>query len=150
MEKDLLVKLFVCPSRHNEFDEEKNEKLKEKLVYKTSTRIEQAIEFLKYRGIDYENDQLVKNSKGNKREFWIINCANQKRKEELVQIKIKNDPQDFYDFNGNNCEEYRQICDGWNGFSRRCECGNRRVDWKGDIDFLDGDETYYKLYAEAY
>lgn len=31
----------------------------------------------------------------------------------------------LWEFNGQNCEE----CDGWDGIGRRCECGNRRVEW---------------------
>ena len=30
-----------------------------------------------------------------------------------------------FDFSGQNCED----CDGWDGESNRCNCGNRRVDW---------------------
>jgi hypothetical protein len=30
------------------------------------------------------------------------------------------------------CEDY---CRGWNGQDRRCECGNRRIDWDDDLDF---------------
>lgn len=29
-------------------------------------------------------------------------------------------------FDGQNCDE----CPGWDGLSRRCECGNRRVYWE--------------------
>lgn len=37
-------------------------------------------------------------------------------------------------FNGQNCEDARYIddapdCGGWDGYSRRCDCGNRRVSW---------------------
>lgn len=33
----------------------------------------------------------------------------------------------WYDFDGNDdCDE---SCRGWNGEDRRCDCGNRRVDW---------------------
>jgi len=33
----------------------------------------------------------------------------------------------YIDFVGNNCDG----CDGWDGESRRCQCGNRRVMWEG-------------------
>jgi len=55
----------------------------------------------------------------------------------------------FIDFYGRNCDGYQDDdevwhdCSGWNGKDRRCECGNRRVDWKFDDDF-DG------VYGEAY
>ena len=36
-------------------------------------------------------------------------------------------------FDGMNCNDYKDEseleCDGWDGSSRRCECGNRRVYW---------------------
>ena len=34
-------------------------------------------------------------------------------------------------FDGMNCNDYLvpAECDGWDGESRRCECGNRRVSW---------------------
>jgi hypothetical protein len=35
-------------------------------------------------------------------------------------------------FNGDDsCED----CEGWDGESNRCECGNRRVCWESDGDF---------------
>lgn len=43
------------------------------------------------------------------------------------------------EFDGQNCDD----CDGWDGEDRRCNCGNRRVDW-----VLSDDKTY--VYAEAY
>lgn len=50
----------------------------------------------------------------------------------------------WHGFNGQNCDG---PCEGWDGKSRRCECGNRRVSW------VNGDghtfETPY-VYAEAW
>lgn len=40
-------------------------------------------------------------------------------------------------FSGQNCDD----CAGWDGLSRRCNCGNRRVSWTIDHNFP---------YAEAY
>lgn len=35
-----------------------------------------------------------------------------------------------HDFSGQNCGDYDDTeCSGWDGSSRRCECGNRRVSW---------------------
>jgi len=38
------------------------------------------------------------------------------------------------DFVGMNCNDYldddAMECGGWDGESRRCECGNRRVSWE--------------------
>ena len=37
-------------------------------------------------------------------------------------------------FEGQNCNDYlsegEAECSGWDGESRRCECGNRRVSWE--------------------
>lgn len=37
------------------------------------------------------------------------------------------------EFDGMNCNDYKEDheveCGGWDGESRRCECGNRRVSW---------------------
>lgn len=44
----------------------------------------------------------------------------------LVEEKIRELGGDLVeDFDGKNCDE----CPGWDGSSRRCECGNRRVSW---------------------
>lgn len=45
------------------------------------------------------------------------------------------------EFNGQNCDD----CAGWDGESRRCDCGNRRVSWESGGTFL---EPY--VYGEAY
>lgn len=45
---------------------------------------------------------------------------------------------DYTEFAGQNCDG---PCLGWDGHSRRCECGNRRVSWEPY-----GDE----IYAEAW
>lgn len=49
----------------------------------------------------------------------------------------------FIDFYGKNCED---PCQGWDGMSRRCECGNRRVSWTVEKD-SDGN---FSATAEAY
>lgn len=36
------------------------------------------------------------------------------------------------EFEGMNCNDYSDdgtFCSGWDGESRRCDCGNRRVSW---------------------
>lgn len=66
----------------------------------------------------------------------------------LVEEKLKTFI-GFIDFDGNNCHDCAgwnegvPECSGWDGRSRRCECGNRRVDW-----VLSSCKTY--VYAEAY
>lgn len=34
------------------------------------------------------------------------------------------------DFEGMNCNDWEYKCGGWDGVSRRCDCGNRRVYWE--------------------
>lgn len=37
------------------------------------------------------------------------------------------------EFDGKNCEDTGEdgtYCSGWDGVSRRCDCGNRRVGWE--------------------
>lgn len=46
----------------------------------------------------------------------------------------------WFEFDGQNCEE---PCQGWDGYDRRCECGNRRVTW-----VLSDDKT--RVWAEAW
>lgn len=53
-------------------------------------------------------------------------------------------------FDGMNCNDYKEDhepeCTGWDGFDRRCDCGNRRVFW--DIEKnLDGT---FAAWARAY
>jgi hypothetical protein len=43
--------------------------------------------------------------------------------EEIARLK---EQVGLHDFNGQNCDG---PCGGWDGASRRCECGNRRVWW---------------------
>ncbi len=64
-----------------------------------------------------------------------------KVRQNLINEKLKEGGP--FDFNGQNCADNGDNCSGWDGESKRCECGNRRVDWE-----LSDDETY--IYAEAY
>lgn len=39
----------------------------------------------------------------------------------------------YHDFSGHNCHYFlpeSEECRGWDGSDKRCECGNRRVDWE--------------------
>jgi uncharacterized protein (DUF2147 family) len=53
-------------------------------------------------------------------------------------------------FDGMNCNDYLEEgqveCCGWDGFDRRCDCGNRRVSW--DIE-KTSDGKFYAV-ARAY
>lgn len=45
---------------------------------------------------------------------------------------------DFIEFAGMNCNDWlepnQSQCLGWDGVSRRCECGNRRVYWDTSVE----------------
>jgi hypothetical protein len=53
-------------------------------------------------------------------------------------------------FDGMNCNDYKEDdeieCDGWDGASRRCDCGNRRVCW----DFEKNPDGKFYAVARAY
>ena len=62
-------------------------------------------------------------------------------KNTLINKKLNDCPSCFYDFDGNNCNDGSNnclksgmSCEGWDGESHRCECGNRRVDWEFNDD----------------
>ena len=73
-----------------------------------------------------------------------------KRNAEIAAI---NESEDMYtngttiDFDGMNCDDIGDdnLCDGWDGRSSRCECGNRRVGWS----FMDTKDGRWFFYAEA-
>lgn len=54
------------------------------------------------------------------------------------------------EFDGMNCNDYldedEPQCLGWDGISRRCDCGNRRVYWASYKD----DDGNFTVRAEAY
>ena len=57
-----------------------------------------------------------------------IDESQQERIDELIAAMLKENT--WFDFYGNeNCDD---DCCGWDGQSRRCQCGNRRVDWAYD------------------
>ena len=62
--------------------------------------------------------------------------------EEAVE-KVRPKDGEFIDFVGNNCDG---PCSGWDGESRRCECGNRRV---GFTTEKEANGNWY-AYAEAW
>lgn len=85
-----------------------------------SGKLEKAIQFLSERGktvsVDYELGSAV---------F----LANDIATGEAIEKRLESGG--MFDFDGQNCDE----CAGWDGRSRRCECGNRRVDWVSHGDF---------------
>lgn len=69
--------------------------------------------------------------------------------EEAVAAAITNIGDDYIEFEGMNCNDYGDEldeCGGWDGTSRRCDCGNRRVSWS--TDQFDNGKFY--AYAVAY
>lgn len=67
----------------------------------------------------------------------VINIANCIAFEEAIvnEQKKLTESQSYINFNGS---DYCENCKGWDGVSRRCQCGNRRVGWVsfGNIDFF--------------
>jgi len=62
------------------------------------------------------------------------------RMKQLANVKM-DESCGWIDFNGDvNCEDK---CQNWDGESKRCECGNRRVDWEYNSDIGC-------VYAQAY
>src|SRR3990167_6888483 len=52
----------------------------------------------------------------------------------------------WHEFNGFNCNDFGdRDCKGWDGESRRCQCGNRRVSWE-----IEGTFENPRVYCEAY
>lgn len=56
------------------------------------------------------------------------------------------------EFDGMNCNDFvvwdEDYCDGWDGVSRHCNCGSRRVGWVWE----ENENSCFSsiLYAEAY
>jgi hypothetical protein len=48
----------------------------------------------------------------------------------------------YVEFEGMNCNDYLEDdadeCEGWDGVSHRCDCGNRRVYWETFGDATTG------------
>lgn len=51
-----------------------------------------------------------------------------KTQQEAIDAAVANaEDVGYVDFDGQNCDSE---CIGWDGTSRRCDCGNRRVYWE--------------------
>jgi len=102
---------------------------REKKLQDQLGEIAKAVAFLVERGqkldIDFEAQHAV-------------SAANDLRFAELVK-EVGEGPHSF----SGDC--YCEDCSGWDGESRRCECGNRRVSWSYEGNF----ENMY-IYAEAF
>lgn len=97
---------------------------------------DRAIAYLLARGQSYGQD-------------FIAETAAQKALQIAASEKIaalrKAEP--WREFNGANCDDYDETrgCKGWDGESRRCQCGNRRVAWE-----IEGTFETPHVYGEAY
>lgn len=55
------------------------------------------------------------------------------RQEAIDAAVAKAEAEGYVDFDGQNCGDVWDEgadCAGWDGTSRRCDCGNRRVYWE--------------------
>lgn len=71
----------------------------------------------------------------------ILTANNLAFLKEVERLKSKTT---FYFFEGQNCDG---PCNGWDGVSNRCECGNRRVSWQAGMSHTF-EQPY--VYGEAY
>jgi len=106
-------------SRRKKLMEEKKAEQKEKEREEERKRkVERAILWLQARGKRLGEDFHMESA---------IHVANDIAfDEEVKRCQEAGKAGTYYEFDGNDwCEE----CEGWDGVSRRCECGNRRVYW---------------------
>lgn len=97
---------------------------------------DEAVKWLLGKGKVYGTDFTADNALETANEV----AFEEKKAQEIESIKKTG----FIDFCGSdNCEG----CLGWNGEDRRCDCGNRRVDWTRDWQF---DYKDPQIYGEAY
>lgn len=69
--------------------------------------------------------------------------------EAIAAAKVTADTDGYIEFDGHNCADTwaaGEDCLGWDGDSRRCMCGNRRVGWITNRD----EAGRWTAYAEAY
>lgn len=66
-----------------------------------------------------------------------------------LQQRVLDQGDGFIPFDGQNCFDYGD-CAGWDGVSRRCDCGNRRVLWALKHGAKKGSQNPDDYYAEAY
>jgi hypothetical protein len=72
-----------------------------------------------------------------------------KTAEEATKAAEESVGDSYVEFEGMNCNDYLDDdaveCEGWDGVSYRCDCGNRRVYWATYGD----DSTGYTAFAVA-
>ena len=111
----------------------KLEKAKEETIaIAKAQKLDRAIAYLLRRGKVFGQDFNAGSA---------LPVADQVAFKEAIAERMAKD--EFVGFDGSdNCDE---DCQGWDGESHRCTCGNRRVEWYYDGDFED-----MTLYATAY
>lgn len=153
-----LKKLFICPSVIETQDNtpqtlfntqlkyyNENLKSKDNWYYDMYDNIsmEQIYNYLNKKNIIYVNEEEIKKEDLDLYQRRIRNATFDILKQELINEKTSDDC-NYHHFSGQNCDE----CEGWDGVSRRCECGNRRVDWEFRISTDNLEDAY--IYGEAY
>jgi chromosome segregation ATPase len=124
----------------------------------TIKNLEEEIKVLKKLDVSIINEQIKKLTEENKKLIQekeqykksydesqkelqkMIDKEERKTRNKKIKEYIKNNGNDegYISFDG---DDYCEDCPGWDGFSHRCECGNRRMDWYDE----DGD-----FYPEPY
>ena len=74
-----------------------------------------------------------------------------KTRQEAIDDFIKTHGDSYIDFDGMNCNDYRDetdtdFCGGWQIGDHRCDCGNRRV----SIETYGDSKTGFVAFACAY
>lgn len=91
---------------------------------------------------------LIQHGKEEGKDFTVegaVSTANELARAALIAEKMAQGGP--FSFSGeDNCEN----CEGWDGESHRCECGNRRVGWTMEGDFEDFAAGTAYVYGEAY
>lgn len=134
-----LTKIRISMPSLTFFDSIKNNVLKAREDEKQrllNTESQQKIIELQGNAVKY----LIENGKAINIDFMVdnaISMANSIAYDKAIANQQKElfDTESYIDFNGSDsCEN----CAGWDGTSRRCQCGNRRVGWaSGDnADFF--------------
>lgn len=100
------------------FEEEKQQKERmQKLEAESSAYLTKCIAYLLDKGIKAD-DPIMSTPIKSAEDLEFMRLE-----EEAVEKIKKSGPISF------NGDEYCENCSGWDGESRRCECGNRRVSW---------------------
>jgi hypothetical protein len=97
-----------------------------------TVRLQQAVNWLIEHGHTLGQDFILDNA---------IDFADRIAFELAVEEKQKS--KEYFDFDGH--EDCSDSCQGWDGSSRRCECGNFRVDWEAGSSHTFDDPSIYQV-----